>query len=60
MEHCKKCGYKTVLATSLVTYFTPDDEPYESGDCELPETMEEDDEIYAHVMVGIHWCESGV
>ena len=57
MSPCKKCGHKTVLATSLITYFTPDAEPYESGAHTLPETMEEGEEIYAHVMVGIHWCE---
>ena len=50
---CKKCGHKTVLATSLVTYFDPDQEPYESGVFEKAEL----ETIYMHVMVGIHYCE---
>lgn len=50
---CKKCGSKTILATAFVTYFDPDEEPYESG---VREECGYEDGIAAEVSVGIHWC----
>ena len=53
MVLCKECNNKTILATAFVTYFGPDEEPYESG---IQEKCGYEDGIDAEVSIGIHWC----
>jgi len=53
---CPACGNKALLASGIVAHLTPDEEPYESGKVEPPESGEE--EFDSYINVGAHLCEN--
>lgn len=52
MQRCKECDHPLATGDALVSYFTPDPEPYEAGVAE----DYEDGEIEGLVVVAVLWC----
>ena len=51
MSECPKCKNKLLTVTSYMSYWTPDQEPYEAG------KFEDHDEIHESVYVNAEYCE---